>query len=207
VVIFGSNADSVTQTITLTNRSTQDACITGKSMDGSNPGDFVIQNDGCNGKIAPQGSCQLTVAFSPAAAGSRSATLTLNDNAANSPQSTSMFGTGFVGSLGIAPKTLNFGTVNMSGSNPSVTKSFVITNRYDVPITIQDFSNSNSDYSVSQSCVGQLVKGSPCSVEVTFSPSTNGRDDDVIQISDDASGSPQSVNVKGRGDTPHRHHR
>jgi len=199
-VIFGSNAATVTYEVNLTNRSKQAMCIAGESITGADSGDFVIQNDGCNGTVPAQGSCVISVAFTPASVGARSATLTISDNAANSPQSVALSGEGFAGTLRVNPKSIRFGRVDASGASPSVTKSFNITNAFDVPITIGSITSSNPDYSVDQSCVGQLVKGSPCSVQVTFTPTINDRDGGVIEIGDNASGSPQSVKVTGVGE-------
>jgi hypothetical protein len=47
--------------------------------------------------------------------------------------------------------------------------------------------------------VGQIVKGTPCAVNVTLTPTINGPDNDVVQITDNAASGTQSVHVTGRG--------
>jgi hypothetical protein len=110
-VNFGSQlaggAGGTPQPITVTNSSSGQFAgalmITSLSRAGTNAGDFVIASggDGCTGQsIAPAGTCIIQVAFKPlqsatcgANGGSRSATLTLNDNAPGSPQGIPLSGT------------------------------------------------------------------------------------------------------------------
>jgi hypothetical protein len=110
-VNFGSQlaggAGGTPQPITVTNSSSGPFAgalmTTSLSRTGPNAGDFVIASggDGCTGQsIAPAGTCTIQVAFKPlqsatcgANGGSRSATLTLNDNAPGSPQGIPLSGT------------------------------------------------------------------------------------------------------------------
>jgi hypothetical protein len=52
------------------------------------------QSNNCLPSIAANGSCTINVRFQPNAAGSQTGTLTLTDNASNSPQTVSLTGTG-----------------------------------------------------------------------------------------------------------------
>ncbi len=92
---FGSQAlgSSATQTITVTNSGSSVLTISSAQVGGANPGDFTIGN-ACTGSVSAGGACTLSVTFDPLAAGGRSATLNLADNAANSPQSVALSGTG-----------------------------------------------------------------------------------------------------------------
>jgi hypothetical protein len=49
---------------------------------------------GCNGQIGPKGRCSVTVGFAPSAPGAASATITINGNASNNPQTIGVAGTG-----------------------------------------------------------------------------------------------------------------
>jgi FG-GAP-like repeat/Abnormal spindle-like microcephaly-assoc'd, ASPM-SPD-2-Hydin len=70
----------------------------------SGSGDFGKAVDGCTGTIVPPGgSCSVSVAFSPAAAGERSATLTLSDDAADAPQSIALSGEGVAPAVSPGP--------------------------------------------------------------------------------------------------------
>src|SRR4051812_39049585 len=57
--------------------------------------DFTQVDDGCSGlTLAPGTSCSVSITFSPTASGTRSAAFVLTDNAAGSPQSVPLTGTG-----------------------------------------------------------------------------------------------------------------
>ena len=69
-------------------------------------GDFA-QTNNCGTSVAAGASCTISVTFTPTATGSRTGTLTVTDNASNSPQTASMAGTGV-----LAPK--------ITGLSPSI---------------------------------------------------------------------------------------
>ncbi|HEV2348783.1 MAG TPA: choice-of-anchor D domain-containing protein [Terriglobia bacterium] len=77
------------QTVTVTNNSS--AALTISSITAS--GDFA-QTSTCGTSVAVGASCTISVTFSPTATGSRVGTLTINDNAPNSPQTVALSGTG-----------------------------------------------------------------------------------------------------------------
>jgi 6-phosphogluconolactonase (cycloisomerase 2 family) len=74
---------------------------------GANPGDFAIaRGTTCNtdgGSAPASGSCTLVVTFTPTAAGTRSATLTLTDNATPAIQTIALTGNGGTGDFTITP--------------------------------------------------------------------------------------------------------
>jgi len=77
------------QTLTLNN--TGNGTLTSLLI--NTTGDFAETNT-CAGSVAPGASCTISVTFTPTATGSRTGTLTLTDNATNSPQSVALSGTG-----------------------------------------------------------------------------------------------------------------
>lgn len=64
-------------------------------------GDFAIAANTCGGSIAPGTACNFTVVFSPTAAGTRTGTLTLTDNATTGTQTVTLSGTGIDFSLAL----------------------------------------------------------------------------------------------------------
>src|SRR2546427_171726 len=77
--------------------------ITSIGFTGTNPGDFG-QTNNCPlspSTLAANATCTINVTFTPAVTGSRSATLTVTDNASNSPQTAGVSGTG------VAPPSLS----------------------------------------------------------------------------------------------------
>ena len=57
--------------------------------------DFTVVSDGCSGlTLAPGTSCDMSITFNPTASGTRTAALTVTDNAPGSPQTAPLTGTG-----------------------------------------------------------------------------------------------------------------
>jgi hypothetical protein len=84
---------SLARTITLTNNGTATLTISGIAISGTNSNDFAQTND-CGSSVAPNASCTISVTFTPSATGTRSASVTVTDNAPDSPQSVSLSGPG-----------------------------------------------------------------------------------------------------------------
>ena len=79
--------------ITVTNSGTGVLQVGAISFSGPNSADFV-EKDTCKGTVAPPANCVINVTFTPAALGARTATLTLTDNAPDTPQSVTLSGAG-----------------------------------------------------------------------------------------------------------------
>ncbi len=89
------NTTSLAQSEIVTNTSPVPLIISTLTIGGTNAGDFAMGADSCTGAtLAPNATCAVSVTFTPAATGARSATLSIVDNAANSPQTSSLTGTG-----------------------------------------------------------------------------------------------------------------
>jgi hypothetical protein len=86
---------SAPQTITVTNTGTASLFISGMRQAGLNPVDFAEIDDQCVGMVIASGAaCTLTVIFKPTATGARTATISVTDTAASSPQVIMLTGTG-----------------------------------------------------------------------------------------------------------------
>src|SRR5256884_4260307 len=81
------------------------------AVTGTNTGDFA-ETDNCGGSVAAGASCTINVTFTPGAAGSRTAAISITDNAPASPQTISLSGTGLAPSptVGFSPASLTFST-------------------------------------------------------------------------------------------------
>jgi hypothetical protein len=88
-----AGATSASQTATLSNNGTATLAIASVSLTGADAADFTLQNT-CGETLASGSNCAISVAFTPSATGSFSATLDIADNAAGSPQTVSLTGTG-----------------------------------------------------------------------------------------------------------------
>jgi photosystem II stability/assembly factor-like uncharacterized protein len=84
---------SAAENVTVTNGGS--AALTGVAitLTGTNGSDFA-QTNTCGTSLAVGANCSVAVVFTPGATGSRSATLSIADNATNSPQTIALTGTG-----------------------------------------------------------------------------------------------------------------
>jgi len=83
------------QTVTITNSGTANLTVSTVSIAGQNATDFAKRTDTCTGAtVAPGGTCTISVTFTPGAVGARGGTLTVTDNAAGSPRTVTLLGTG-----------------------------------------------------------------------------------------------------------------
>ena len=85
---------SAAQTVTITNSGAVNLNISNIEFTGANPGDFGFTSGQLPISVTPGNKTTVQVTFTPTAGGSRSATLSLTDNAGNSPQSIALSGTG-----------------------------------------------------------------------------------------------------------------
>jgi hypothetical protein len=63
------------------------------ALTGTNAGDFA-QTNNCGSSIAAGANCTISVTFTPTASGTRTAAVTLTDNATGSPRTVCLTGTG-----------------------------------------------------------------------------------------------------------------
>jgi hypothetical protein len=93
---FGNQAvgsASSSQTVTLTNTGNATLTINSIMITGPQSSEFA-QTNTCGTGVASGAKCTISITFNPAAAGSRSATLNVADNAGDSPQTVALTGTG-----------------------------------------------------------------------------------------------------------------
>ncbi len=91
--IFNSQAVGTTSApriFTLTNNQS----VTLKNLVISTTGDFAVSSTTCTTSLAAKGKCTVSVTFTPTATGKRTGQLSVNDDAANSPQTLNLTGTG-----------------------------------------------------------------------------------------------------------------
>jgi endoglucanase Acf2 len=108
---------SAAKTLTLTNNGPGVLTIASIAV----TGDFS-QTNNCGASLAANAGCAINVSFKPTAAGSRTGTLTVSDNASSNPQTASLSGTG-VTQGPAAPSNLTATAVSASQINLSWTAS------------------------------------------------------------------------------------
>jgi Abnormal spindle-like microcephaly-assoc'd, ASPM-SPD-2-Hydin len=197
---------SAAQSVTLTNTGTNALTISSVGLSGANPGDFAQTNTCPLGPatLAAGASCTVSVTFTPAATGSRSASLIVTDNASGSPHTVALSGTGASApAVGLSPSSLTFASTTVGQS--SAPQSVTVSNTGSGSLTISSIGVSGAsagDFGQTNNCPGSLAAGASCTVSVTFTPTASGARNASVVIADNAGGSPHSVPLSGTGALP-----
>jgi hypothetical protein len=158
------------------------------------------QTNTCQQPLAPQGTCTVNVYFTPAASGTTTSTLTIEDNATNSPQYVALSGIGASSSLSLSVTSLAFATEVLNV--PSAGQSVTVTNNGFVNVTVNSV-QASGQFSESDNCAGQtLTPGQTCTLTVTYTPLFTGAITGTITINDTATGAPHLVSLSGTGLLP-----
>ncbi|WP_158789016.1 choice-of-anchor D domain-containing protein [Granulicella sp. L46] len=112
-VVTGATASA--QTVTLSNTGNAAMTISGVAIGGTNASDFA-ETTTCGESLAAGASCTIEVTFTPSSVASFTATVSVADSAAGSPQTASLSGAGiaapdFTVSVTPAIETVNYGGV------------------------------------------------------------------------------------------------
>lgn len=203
-------ATSPAQSVQLTNSGSAPLTVSGATLTGSNPGDFSQSSDcpGPTGTLAAGSSCTFSVTFSPSGGGTRTAALTVSDNAAGSPHSVSLSGTGLVSgpAVSLSPSSLAFGGVRGGDSSGSLSSS--LTNSGTTALTLSSVALGGADaadFALTSDCPAApatLAPTAACQLAVTFTPSATRAESASVVLTDDATGSPQSLPLTGTGTAP-----
>jgi hypothetical protein len=185
---------SAGQPITVKNTGTANLLITAITASGD-----YSETDNCVGNsIGANGTCTITVKFTPNVLGTISGAITVVDNAADSPQIAPLTGTGTY-PVTITPAVITF--ASQAVGTTSAPKTITITNNQTVAITLGY--TASGDYTVTPGgtspCGASLTGRTRCTLSVTFSPSYSGTIKGAVSVTYNAAFSPQNVSLSGIG--------
>ena len=202
-----TGSQSSPQTVTVTNTGTGSLSVSSATFTGANPTEFNKSSDTCTGTpVAPGGTCTIGVRFAPAAGGSRSASLSIADNASGSPHTVALSGTGVaVPAVSISPATLAFGNQTVGYTSSAMT--ITVTNSGAAMLNVSSVAiggTNPSDFAVfTDACTGAAVApAAACAVQIKFIPSATGARGGTFSVASDAPGSPHSSSLSGNGIAP-----
>ena len=142
----------------------------------------------------------INVTLTPSILGAESATLNVNDNAANSPQTAALSGTG-VPQATVKPASLAFGKQTVGTT--SAPKNVTLKNNLLSPLSISGFTLTGADPSefavASTTCGPSLPAEMSCTISLVFKPRLIGSRTATLKVNDSASNSPQTVSLTGTG--------
>jgi len=105
--------------------------------------------------------------------------------------------------VSLSPTSLSFG--NQQVNTSSTVRTVTLTNSGNATLTIHSIALSGpqgGDFRQQNTCPhssGTLAAGASCTIDVTFTPTAEGGRSASLSITDNASGSPQSVALSGTG--------
>ena len=182
------------KTVTVTNTGTGTLSISNIATSG----DFaqVAALKSCGSTLAAGKSCVIKVTFTPTQLGSRTGSITITDNAAGSPQSVPLSGTGTAQAT-LTPASFTFASRAVGTTSAPV--NFTLSNKQKVALNSIVISTTG-DFSVSATtCGSSLAAKSKCTISVVFTPSARGHRTGSLSVADDAIGSPQTASLSGNG--------
>jgi hypothetical protein len=191
-IVLGSTSKA--KTVTMTNTGNQTLNITNIAASG----DFALTTSTkpCGSTLAVGANCKIAATFTPTQLGSRTGAITITDNAANSPQTVPLSGTGKA-QVTLTPVSATY-PKTLVGST-STPKIFTLRNNLNT-ILHNIVISTTGDFAVSTTnCQANLTSNASCSIYATFTPTQTGTRTGTLQVSDSANNSPQISNLTGTG--------
>ena len=194
-LIFGSQTLDTTskpKTVVVTNIGS--ATLNISSITAS--ANFAISSNTCGATLAVGASCKVKVTFTPSQLGVLTGTLTLADNAVDSPQNVQLSGTGVL-PVALTPSSFTYPKQKVGTTGKP--KKFTLTNNQ--PVTLTGIAISTTgDFAVSSTtCGATLASKQKCAINVTFTPTKTGTRTGQLSVSDSAPNSPQTATLTGTG--------
>jgi hypothetical protein len=165
-------------------------------------GDFTWGGLGtCGSSLAVGGNCAMSIKFKPTTTGTRTGSLTVNDNASGSPQVVSLTGTGTTSApaVSVTPSLLSFNNQNVGTT--SAAQMVALNNSGTTNLSVSGISVSPSQFAVAAAPTLPLVltPGQSANIGVTFTPSASGSVSGTLSIVSNAASSPTAVSLSGSG--------
>jgi len=184
------------QAVTVKNTGAAPLTFTNITIVGTVPTDWT-QSNTCSGSIPVNGTCTITVNFTPSTLEDQTATLSLTDNAENSPQTVPITGNGALAALFLSPTSINFG--NQKTGTTSNPQTITVENFGNATLTFTSITVTAPFVISSNTCGTTLTAGATCTVAVEFQPTQTGAASGDVVFTDNAGDSPQMVTLTGTG--------
>ncbi|MGC2637763.1 MAG: Ig-like domain-containing protein [Acidobacteriaceae bacterium] len=193
---------ATTQNVKLTNEQTVPLAIT--SISGFTGGFALGSGTTCPlspATVPAGGSCTIQIQLTPPAVSAISGSMTVAMQGLTS-QSVSLVADAVQPVL-LLPGNLYFGAQYMGTTTAPQTVQ--LTNVQSVPLHISGIpvtGTNPGDFGVTSACPSTVPPGTSCNLSVTFAPTGTGSRTATLEVTDDATGSPQLVQLHGSGNAP-----
>lgn len=161
------------------------------------PSNFVLtQGSSCPASLTQV--CTLAVAFSPTQTGTINEVATATDTVSGDTYPLELSGIGGVPAVSLSASSLQF-PARASGTT-SIPMSVTLTNTGGANLTISSISvvgAVNGNFVQTNNCPTTVAPNGPCTINVTFAPTTTGSQSATVQILSNAASSPDSISLSG----------
>jgi hypothetical protein len=198
-----SGQTSGNRTVTVTNVAPTATTVATIALQGANNGDFRITGGTCAGAtVAPDGTCTVTVAFAPAAAGTKNAMLSITPAGGGPAALVSLTGIGDAAAAPVAtvtPGVLAYGTV--TAGTPS-TLTTTVKNTGTAPLVVGGPTITGTGaaaYSVTANTCATVAPAATCTISVRYAPTALGSQVGSLVIPHNAAGGSTTVSLTATG--------
>ncbi len=185
--------------------------ISSITFGGANTTDFTQTNTcGALPATVPFGqSCTINVVFDPTSVTppARAATLTITDNAADSPKNVPITGTAIAPAININPASLTFPsqTAGTSSTPQAITvKNTGTASLSFTTIAISGPNMADFTFAPAATCTTTtpVAPAATCTISVTYNPANAGTSTAMIVLADNVTGGSQTIALTGTGTAP-----
>ncbi len=194
---------SAAQTLTLTN--TGNATLTLSTVTVSNTTDFADTTT-CGTSLAAGASCSFSITFKPSTAAALQSIITVTDNAANSPQSVTLNGTGVTAATpAVTLSQTSVAFASQTAGTTSAATKVTLTNSGTATLSLSSIAlggTNPADFTETNNCPSTLAAGAYCTLSVAFAPQAATGYAATVFVTDNAGNVPnaqQGVSLSGTG--------
>ena len=182
-----------TQVVTVSNTGTAPLAVTGVALTGADAAAFSFTN-GCT-TVSPAGTCDIVVTFTPNAVRGFAATLEIAHDAAGSPGSVALTGTG------VAPPTVVGPTAAVTDTDfgrrrtgTTRTQTVRVTNNGPGALTVTG-ATFTGPFTLANlgTCAAPVAAGRRCTLNVTYRPTNVGPETGILTLVSNATNSPTAT--------------
>jgi hypothetical protein len=184
---------------TMTNTGSMPVLINSVALNGTNAADFS-QNNNCVASLAAGANCVINVTFTASQVGPSSASITITDSTVGSPHAVALGGVGLTSGTNatLSATSMSLPLTNVGSTSPA--RSITLNNYGTVGLNITGIA-ATGDFAATDNCGSSLASAASCTVNVTFTPTAAGTVNGTLSVTDNATGSPQTVALSGTGTT------
>lgn len=181
-------SSSAAQTATLTNTGKAALAISSIAISGSGASSFT-ETTKCGSTLASGASCTISVVFKPTASGTKSATLTVSDNALGGQQSVALTGAGVSSAAkpALTPASLSFPSQAIGSTSAAQTIKLSNTGTAAMTVGAPALTGpSASNYLLTNGCGTSIAAGGSCTLSVKFKPLAAGTRTATVSVATSA---------------------